>query len=371
MACAYSYMRGHAFLTSAKTLNRYRIESFGIKLLPPNSWHKTFTLSRLLDQAPITTALAYPMSDQLDDWRDYQRSKNVDRGEDFAMLHEILREPTLDVNKETGDEDMERMDSGYFSRRSSKLSSRVNSIPTTMAEGQHPIELGASTRSSSLRNSMLADVPEMDFRLVAEGTPSTPDSEPRTMQLTDAVSALDGALGLSGSTIAASEIERARWSSNSSHGDDERRTRHRLAEAVTMRNRRSDDQTPRREHLSPWISEWGVWCSSGGASFDGIEEGEFVDWVARRCSEVESIEEIAPEASTRRSVETVRRVASCMWVGNEIENIGGAVREDVSVCEEGETEDVMVQKGAEWTPVDFVNKGEEEARRRMLRVGCE
>lgn len=111
------------------------------------------------------------MSDQLDDWRDYQRLKNVDRGEDFAILREILRGPHAASNTEIldddeGGEDMKR-DSGYFSRRSSKMSSRVNSMPFDV--------LGSTLEN--VRESAY----ELEFTLVAEGTPSTLDSEDQNL----------------------------------------------------------------------------------------------------------------------------------------------------------------------------------------------
>ena len=55
-----------------KTNYSYRIISYGVKLLPPTSWHFNFTLARIAEQPPIEKALHFPTSDQLDDWRDYQ-----------------------------------------------------------------------------------------------------------------------------------------------------------------------------------------------------------------------------------------------------------------------------------------------------------
>ena len=338
--------------------------------MPPDSWHKTFTLSRIFDQAPITTALMFPVSDQLDDWRDYQRSKHVDRGEDFDLLHEILREPTANVNEQSGGENMERADSGYFSRRSSKDSSRVNSILSSMSR-EHDY---APTRNSSLRNSMLVDDPETQFTLVAEGTPSTPGSERRAAQASAVINNLDGSQNLSGTTITASDRER--WTSTtSSLGDDERRARYRWSEANNMRHRnaRSDgDDHPR----SRWHSEWGVWRSLGGG-LDGVEEGELVDWLNRRGSVADSIEEIAPEDGARTSVETARRVGSCVWIGEtipevEVEGVdeGDFATEKDEIGERGTSADSWVESesGGSSTDTDAVDQGEDDARRRRFGI---
>jgi len=112
------------------------------------------------------------MSDQLDDWRDYQRLKNVDRGEDFAVLREILRGPHEDSKAEIleddndSGEDLNMGDRGYLSRRSPKMSSRVNSMP---------IDLPRSTLDHVPESAL-----ELEFELVAEGTPTTPDSGHQT-----------------------------------------------------------------------------------------------------------------------------------------------------------------------------------------------
>ena len=106
----------------------YRITSFSVHLSPPNTWHTAFTLSRIPSQPSLLPALQIPTSDQLDDWRDYQRLKLIDRGDDFAMLHEILAQP-LRADEEIGEAYSRNdgrhgsQDSGYYSRRDSKATS--------------------------------------------------------------------------------------------------------------------------------------------------------------------------------------------------------------------------------------------------------
>ena len=101
----------------------YRILSFSVHLSPPNTWHTAFTLSRVPTQPSLLSALQNPTSDQLDDWKDYQRLKLIDGGDDFAMLREILAsEATGDVeSRDDGRHGSE--DSGYFSRKGSKAAS--------------------------------------------------------------------------------------------------------------------------------------------------------------------------------------------------------------------------------------------------------
>ncbi|KAL6720512.1 hypothetical protein ACLMJK_002436 [Lecanora helva] len=187
----------------------YRIESFGIKLLPPESWHKTFVLSRMLNQPPIATALAYPMSDQLDDWRDYQHLKNVDRGDDFAMLREMIREPTVRVNETLGGEDMERIDSGYFSRRNSRLSSRIGSIPSTLSESRDGSMSAVASRIHSLSGSIAEEVDELGVELVREDTSVSPESKSRIVNPRNAPSALDGVHDVLTSAISEASAEKA------------------------------------------------------------------------------------------------------------------------------------------------------------------
>ena len=243
----------------------YRIESFGIKLLPPEAWHFTFTLSRLPDQPPMSVALQYPMSDQLDDWRDYQHLKHVDRGEDFDMLREILRDPAPQVTGELGGEAMERDDSGYFSRRSSKLSSRIGSIPDTLSDRKDGMGSTAESRINSLTGSVLEDV--------AARTPITPDSKPGPMYPAETSTALDGvqdvlepsASDKQAATLAAVKEEEA---SPKTLCPDKKR------ETTIL-----DEIPPLDESRHGWTPQWGLWRKSGGG-LDGTEEGESVDWAA-------------------------------------------------------------------------------------------
>ena len=76
-------------------IRRYRIISYGFR---PKTWQIHATLFRVPNQPPIPLFLH---SDILDDWRDYQHTKNKDYGEDFDVLREILRHNIQD--KETKD----------------------------------------------------------------------------------------------------------------------------------------------------------------------------------------------------------------------------------------------------------------------------
>ena len=76
-----------------KDYESYRVVSFSVHLSPPDTWHTAFTLSRINDQPSLLPALHIPTSDQLDDWKDYQRLKLIDQGDDFAMLREMLEHP--------------------------------------------------------------------------------------------------------------------------------------------------------------------------------------------------------------------------------------------------------------------------------------
>lgn len=102
----------------------YRIFSFSVHLSPPNTWYTAFTLTRLKTQPSLLFALHIPTSDQLDDWKDYQRLKLIDRGDDFAILREMLAQPGEgeETSEGRGMNDVRHgsEDSGYFSRRSSK-----------------------------------------------------------------------------------------------------------------------------------------------------------------------------------------------------------------------------------------------------------
>lgn len=110
---------------NTRDCHSYRILSFSVHLSQPNTWQTAFTLSRLPTQLSLLHALHIPTSDQLDDWKDYQRLKLVDRGEDFEMLRDMLAQRG-GAGEEMGDggglndERHGSVDSGYFSKRSSK-----------------------------------------------------------------------------------------------------------------------------------------------------------------------------------------------------------------------------------------------------------
>lgn len=260
---------------------RYRILSFGIKLQPPHTWHTTFTLSRLPDQPPIATALAYPMSDQLDDWRDYQRLKTIDRGEDFAVLRDILKGPNdLSTGEDIGGEDMERGDSGYFSRRSSKISTRANSIPDVEAV--------------SGKIDDLADVKaDVEFTLVAEGTPAstTPDGDEDPTHIVHTAlettaeephhffdpskqtSTLDGAGRISDPDL--------------SHTDRVSSGQSQEARSDDLNSETDEADVHEPENRKNWVYEWNIWRTDGESSEDGatgldggVEELEFEMWLA-------------------------------------------------------------------------------------------
>ena len=326
-------------MTIAKTLLSYRIESFGIKLLPPNSWHKTFTLSRVSDQPPLSTALAYPMSDQLDDWRDYQRLKNVDRGDDFAVLRELLREPTADMNQEISSEDMEKHDSGYFSRRPSKYSSRINSISNAVLEGKHDVALTTCSRINSLSNSILDNTSELEFTLVAEGTPSTPESEPRTVYPAEATDALDGVRDLFERTMLESRANRSGYTPDL--GSIEGHQSPTATAELEGCNETHYDATP-----SSCISECDTWPNSR-ISLDSFREGGFADWAVKRQSANLKDEDIGPEETVGESEEAFRGMGR--WTKGNLEGKTGS----------------MQQKGQKMS-VDTVGQGEEAAKRREL-----
>lgn len=130
--------------SNTQVYHSYRVTSFSVHLSPPSTWQTAFTLSRIRTQPSLLPALNVPTSDQLDDWRDYQRLKLVDRGDDFAMLHEILAQP-VGTPEEVGGEAYDRNDgrhgsedSGYFSRRGSKATTasagKRDSVLTEMEE---------------------------------------------------------------------------------------------------------------------------------------------------------------------------------------------------------------------------------------------
>ena len=71
------------------------------------------------------------MADQLDDWKDYLRLKNMDRGKDFAFLREIVSSPITDTGEAAGVKD-----GGYFSRRGSKTNTDGASTPNKQGDSE-------------------------------------------------------------------------------------------------------------------------------------------------------------------------------------------------------------------------------------------
>lgn len=327
-------------------ISRYRILSYGIKLEPPNSWHTTFTLSRLLDQPPIEIALAYPMADQLDDWRDYQRLKNVDRGEDFDVLRDILGGTPLDSKPESldeyvGGEGMQRGDSGYFSRRSSRMPSRVNSMPLDFLEG---------TPHDS--------TPELDFKLVAEGTPSTPDSGSYNVDSEHPDHGLfsprskETILDLSAKT----------------HSANLRREQGVITNSMLKKSnetlRDPDEKSSRRSKASKdWRYHHGTW-RGGSLGLDGVEQDEPVQWACKRGREGAMQADVRPDGKFRElNLESApesedlgdRQAAALMqmkrWTFRRRDSDAKLMRKAVS-------------DGA----ADTVEAGEEAAKRRFLAV---
>ena len=120
--------------------------SFGISLQDGIEWHLTFTLHRLsTGQPPIEIALQRPTSDELDDWKEYQRQKLLDRGDDdFGTLRDIVESQSwakavargMGEDLE-GDESWSRKgsaDSGYYSRKASRVDDHRKSSLASITE---------------------------------------------------------------------------------------------------------------------------------------------------------------------------------------------------------------------------------------------
>ena len=127
----------------------YRVTSYGISLsssksLPSaqESWNYNFTLQREPDQDSLDKALAHPIAEELDDWKDYQRVKAAERGkakhkESRRKELKEKKEAILSLNEVIGEsrsEDLEGSivmqrsltgDSGYFSRTGTKVSRKT------------------------------------------------------------------------------------------------------------------------------------------------------------------------------------------------------------------------------------------------------
>lgn len=69
------------------------------------------------------------MADQLDDWKEYLRLKIIDRGNDFAVLREIVSSPLTGLGEEAG-----MKDTGYFSGRGSKANTKWAETPDEKGE---------------------------------------------------------------------------------------------------------------------------------------------------------------------------------------------------------------------------------------------
>ena len=230
----------------------------------------------------MSTALTYPMSDQLDDWRDYQRLKHVDRGEDFALLREIIREPTVKMVEELGGEAMERDDSGYFSRRESKLPSRVNSMQNPLPGIVDETPADSSARNNHLANSTLAE-----YTLENGGTPMVPESMSRITE----INTLDGAdvfldPNPTASTMTTNARQSCYFDTDTTTNTVNSSQRSPLRTDTPPSNTNTFDPTSR----ASWACDWSVWRGLDGGM-------EAMDWACRRHS---SIEEVAPEDSGNR-----------------------------------------------------------------------
>ena len=116
----------------------YRVTSYGISLTHfPEKWHYTFTLQREPGQESLEKALVHPIAEELDDWKDYQRTKAAERGkasykesrktEAREMKEAIISLQEMIASVKTGNLDGtaamdkgESRDSGYFSRAATK-----------------------------------------------------------------------------------------------------------------------------------------------------------------------------------------------------------------------------------------------------------
>ena len=113
----------------SQSIHSYRVIGWGSQPDSPSSYHITVNLARIADQSSIQQALSIPMADQLDDWKDYLRLKIVDRGNDFALLREIVSSPITDLGEEAG-----TRDTGYFSRMGSKATTQWTKTPDEKGE---------------------------------------------------------------------------------------------------------------------------------------------------------------------------------------------------------------------------------------------
>ena len=102
---------------SVSQRHRYRVIGYSVKLDTSEGkdrWLNTFQLARQTDppQPAIEAALAHPTADELDDWKDYQRSKALEGGRNVQNLR--WGESFLEHRQASRTSD----DSGYFSLNS-------------------------------------------------------------------------------------------------------------------------------------------------------------------------------------------------------------------------------------------------------------
>lgn len=287
------------------------------------------------------------MSDQLDDWRDYQRLKNVDHGEDFAMLREILRGPHADSKAEIfddyeGGEDMKRGDSGYFSRRSSKMSSRVHSMR---------LEFPESTLDNVPESAM-----EIDFELVAEGTPTTQDS---ANQSTD-----EGAHYSSDYRKLESNVNAPRSSSDPELHYRDQDSLGRSQEKSDKITREADEAGIHRpEKPKDWAYQYGIW-RSGRLGLDGVEQDEFVRWASTTAADGIVNIDGSDDGDDNETVADKRRISDRAGNGQ-----AAALKDMKNWTFDGKSTDrSLTGRGSgQWAP-DTIEAGEEAAKRRSLTI---
>ena len=125
----------------------YRVISYGISLTSSPSiardrWHYEFTLQREPNQDSLEKALAHPIAEELDDWKDYQRVKAAERGkashresrrtearemrEVIVSLHEMIEAVRNGESEEVvGMDKAMHEGSGYSGRAGTKVGKKV------------------------------------------------------------------------------------------------------------------------------------------------------------------------------------------------------------------------------------------------------
>ena len=102
--------------------------------------------------------------------------KTIDRGDDFAFLREIIRKPTADPSEDFGGIDIGNSDSGYSSRRDSKLSKQVKATPI-IEEGKVEDDGRYFSRRHPGLSKSFESSSDVDFKLIAAGTPTSRSEE--------------------------------------------------------------------------------------------------------------------------------------------------------------------------------------------------